>query len=129
MKKFLALLAALVLCTCTTIPVPAGDIPQPGEPMPDMIGYCESHHMNYVERPFPGYVMRKYLYNNVQKVIVTFQVCQGQKSKLPFGVLVFSPDGQHGILFLDNAPCDGIVDEVIHDPIGRSIQSDMPDCV
>jgi hypothetical protein len=47
----------------------------------------------------------------------------------PFGMMVIAVDRESAVLYLDNAPTDGMVDERVQNPTGRSIHKDLPTCV
>jgi hypothetical protein len=56
--------------------------------------------------------------------MVIFGICGGKPNELPFGVF----DKQTKNLYLDNAPTDGIIDEIISNVVRRRVAPDMPDC-
>lgn len=138
MKRFLAMIAALItLSLCTTIPVPAGDHPAVGQHMPDMKAFINENHVNTVQRVTPYPDGRILLTHNMYKQsdegaqflgVMAFMKCpNGEGTDVPFGVCLATPQG--GILLLDNAPTDGIIDEVVINPVQRKILDDMPSCL
>ena len=57
------------------------------------------------------------------KYFVVWNECDGVAAELPFGIF----DIETYILYLDNAPTDGMIDEVISVPEGYPYE-DAPDC-
>ena len=55
---------------------------------------------------------------------MAFRVCYDKSDPLPFGIYDFTT----GRLYLDNAPTDGVIDEIITDVTGRRAGEDAPPC-
>ena len=57
------------------------------------------------------------------RYFVVYNKCNGIMAELPFGIY----DMETNILYLDNAPTDGVIDDVVSSPESL-IYEDAPDC-
>jgi hypothetical protein len=97
--------------------------------MPDVSNLIMKMRLNYIERSFGVYILRIYYDENGPLIFMAYAVCSGQRAFRPFGMMVVALDRNSAVLYLDNKPTDGIVDEKIENPHDREILRDLPTCV
>jgi hypothetical protein len=130
MKKYLAAFAALLVPLLFTVMVHAQP-PKVGEPMLDVVALAYQQNLMSIERSFGIYTLEVYFdpVSEEPRMYAAYHICNEIRSDTPFGVLIIKRGGDQALLFLDNAPTDGVIDEVIHNPMGREIAQDLPTCV
>ena len=97
-----------------------------GEAMPSLEGYVISSFgtwFNPADETKRGsiHIMAKAGEDN--KYFVVYNICDDEEADRPFGIM----DYETGILYLDHAPTDGCIDDIVPNPTGY-IYEVAPDC-
>jgi len=95
-----------------------------GDKMPDVSNYQVYAVDVYENENNKGVVMLTYDTKTEKEYQLAFSFCKDKMSEFPYGVY----DLESNTLYLDNAPNDGILDEIIKNPTARSVSEDAPPC-
>jgi hypothetical protein len=126
MKKYLAAFAALLVPLLFTVMVHAQP-PKVGE----LKALAYEYKMISIERNFGVALAVLFFDAQTQKFLMQagYHICNGIIAEKPYGVVIKNPVADEALLFIDNAPTDGIVDEIIINPDNRPVMMDLPTCV
>lgn len=122
LKKYIAGMGAAAVLGLTPY---AGAI-DVGEPMPDLTEQRMVKYGGWVGGSKKGITLHYHNKHNECSYDAAHLICPDGAREHPFGVF----DIKTKKLYLDNAPNDGIVDDIVELKEGdtRSISSDAPDC-
>ena len=93
-----------------------------GDPMPSLVGTTIAKRVPHMSGKAQSVHLHKY---GVCSHNVVFLICDDKVVETPVGIY----DIEKQILYLDNAPNDGIIDVIYQGPDGLpSVTSTLPDC-
>jgi hypothetical protein len=125
-KSLMAVFVVVVSVTLCGIVFNSARAQEVGERMPSLEGYIFNSSGQWVSPGMTKNGISERLGKpeaQYEKYFVAYNECGGVKVELPFGIY----DMDTNILYLDNAPTDGIIDAIVSGP-ENPIYEDAPDC-
>lgn len=125
-KSLMAIFVVVVSITLCGIVFNSARAQEVGEKMPSLEGYATTSYNQWTS---PDMTQQGIAFRMAKSeaeedaYFAVYNECGGILADLPFAIL----DMETYILYLDNAPTDGVIDAIVSGP-ENSIHEDAPDC-